>query len=110
EKVYNINTDKNIPYEDIEVMITYGLEKDWKLLDQLINLKWIQFFKTGVEQVPIDILRKRNIQLTNVRNIYGEPMSEYTMSLVLFQVREIERFINNKKLKSYDRSQLVDEA
>src|SRR5699024_3927645 len=41
---------------------------------------------------------------------YGTPMSEYVMSLILYEIRDIERFIRNKKLKRYDREELVDEV
>jgi len=38
--------------------------------------------------------------LTNVRDIYGTPMSEYAMSLILYEVRELGRFVENKKRKA----------
>lgn len=110
-KVYHLRGKEEIPYENIEIMITYGISEDWELinLDKLVNLKWIQVFQTGIEQVPVEEIEKRNILLTNVRGIYGAPMSEYVMSLILYQIREIERFIQNKKIKKYDRTKLVDE-
>lgn len=110
--VYLLRGNEEIPYEDIEIMITYGIDEDWGLidLDKLPNLKWIQVFQTGIEQVPIKEIEKRNIKLTNVRGIYGTPMSEYVMSLILYEIRDIERFIQNKKLKRYDRKELVDEV
>src|SRR5699024_3328701 len=110
DKVYNLNFDENIPFNEIDIMITYGTEEDWELLDKLSDLKWIQVFQTGIEAAPLEKIKKRNILLTNVRDIYGAPMSEYAMSLILYQVREIGRFVENKKRKVYDRDQLVDEA
>ena len=112
KEVYLLRGNREIPFEEIEIIVTYGLQEDWELIDfdKLTNLKWIQVFQTGIEQVPIKEIEKRNIRLTNVRNIYGKPMSEYVMSLVLYEIREIERFIQNKKLKRYDRKELVDEA
>lgn len=111
-EVYLLRGNKEIPYEDIEIMITYGLDEDWELIDfnKLTKLKWVQVFQTGIEQVPINEIEKRNIRLTNVRGIYGTPMSEYVMSLILYEIREIERFNQNKKLKKYDRTKLVDEV
>src|SRR5699024_3600128 len=105
--VYLLRGNEEIPYEDIEIMITYGIDEDWSLidLDKLPNLKWIQVFQTGIEQVPIKEIEKRNIKLTNVRGIYGTPMSEYVMSLILYDIRDIERYNQNKKLKRYDRKE-----
>lgn len=110
EKVYNLNFDESIPFEKIDIMITYGSETDWELLNKLPNLKWIQVFQTGIEGAPLETIEQRNILLTNVRDIYGAPMSEYAMSLILYQVREIGRFIENKQRKAYDKNPLVDEA
>jgi len=108
--VYNLNNDKDIPFNKIDIMITYGSKKDWELLEKLPNLKWIQVFQTGIESAPLKIIESKDITLTNVRDIYGAPMSEYAMSLILYQVREIGRFVKNKKYKIYDRTKLVDEA
>jgi phosphoglycerate dehydrogenase-like enzyme len=108
-KAYLMYLDDNIPYDEIEIMISYGLKEDWATLDEMPNLKWIQIFQTGIEHVPLDRINERNIALTNVRNIYGTPISEYVMSLILYETREINRFIENKKVKRYDREKLVDE-
>src|SRR5699024_2450403 len=85
--------------------------KDWELINfnEMPNLEWIQIFQTGIEKVPMDEIEKRGIKLTNVRNIYGKPMSEYVMSLILYDIREIDRFIKNKKQKKYYRERCVDE-
>lgn len=79
-------------------------------MNKLPNLKWIQVFQTGIEQVPIKEIEKRNIKLTNVRGIYNVPMAEYVMSLILYEIRDINRFIQYQKLKRYDREELVDEV
>lgn len=107
---YFSNQHPNIPYEEIEIMITYGLQDDWCVLDQLPNLKWIQIFQTGIEFAPLEKIEQRLIQLTNVRDIYGTAISEYVMSIVLYETKEIERFIQNQKLKKYDRTLLADEV
>ncbi|MGM8364517.1 NAD(P)-dependent oxidoreductase [Virgibacillus sp. W0181] len=112
KEVHLLRGEKDILYEAIEIMITYGIDEDWELIDfdKLPNLKWIQVFQTGIEQVPIQEIEERNIRLTNVRNIYGSPMSEYVMSIILYELRDLARFIQNKKNKKYDRTKLVDEA
>lgn len=54
--------------------------------------------------------KKRNIRFTNVRNIYGKQKSEYVISLMLYDTRDIGRFIRNTELKNYDRDSLVDKV
>ena len=102
--------DDQIPYDEIEMMITYGLKEDWIHLNEMTNLKWIQVFQTGIEHVPLEAIKSRGIPMTNVRNIYGEPISEYVMSIILYEIKHLERFIENKRMKKYDRSILTDEA
>ncbi|RST77427.1 D-2-hydroxyacid dehydrogenase [Siminovitchia acidinfaciens] len=106
----NLEND-NVPLDEVEILITYGLENiNSDLLDRMPALKWIQVFQTGVEHIPLDEISKRGILLTNVRGIYNSPMSEYVMSLVLYVTRDIERFIRNQKQRKYDRTELVEEV
>src|SRR5690625_1595145 len=90
-------------------MITYGFDIQPIFLDKMPQLRWIQVFQTGIEHIPLQEVQLRNITFTNVKGIYGTPLSEYVMSIVLFETREIERFIDNKKRKIYDRNKLVGE-
>lgn len=112
KKVFLLQDYDTIPYEEIEIMISYGLKENWKALDldRMKNLKWVQIFQTGIEQVPLKEIERRGIKLTNVKDIYGQPMSEYALSLILYELKDIERFIENKKRKKYDRKELLDEA
>lgn len=100
----------SVPLEKVEILITYGGGINSDLLDRMSTLKWIQVFQTGVEHIPLEEVHKRGITLTNVKGIYGTPMSEYVMSLVLYITRQIPRFIRNQKLHKYDRKELVGEA
>lgn len=99
-----------LPLEDVEILITYGFGINRGLLDRMPALKWIQVFQTGVEHIPLNEVHKRGIVLTNVKGIYGKPMSEYVMSIVLYITRDIPRFVRNQKLHKYDRRELVDEV
>lgn len=100
----------DIPLEQIEVLITYGFDINNELLNRLSSLRWVQVFQTGVEHIPMKELEKRNIILTNVRGIYGIPISEYVMSFILYFVRDMGRFMENQKLQIYHRDLLPDEA
>src|SRR5690625_323097 len=99
-----------IPLDKVEILITYGLELDEDMLEQMPSLKWIQVFQTGVEHIPLEAIHKRDISLTNVKGIFGIPMSEYVMSIVLYITRNIPKFVQNQKLHKYDRTELVEEV
>lgn len=102
---------QDAPLDKIEILITYGLENiNADLLDRMPALKWIQVFQTGVEHIPLSEVHDRGILLTNVKGLYGKPMSEYVMSIVLYITRDIPRFVRNQKLHRYEREELVDEV
>lgn len=96
--------------KQVEILITYGFDVTKENLDLMPSLKWVQVFQTGVEHVPIEELEKRGILLTNVKGIYGTPMSEYVMSMILYYTREMGRFVREKQQHIWNRKELVDEA
>lgn len=100
----------HIPLERIEILITYGFDLTESTLNKLPSLKWVQVFQTGVEHINLEKLEDRDILLTNVRGIYGNPISEYVMSFILYFMRDMERFIENQRLQIYNRDVLPDEA
>ncbi|WP_157827519.1 D-2-hydroxyacid dehydrogenase [Niallia nealsonii] len=100
----------HIPLEKIEILITYGFDLDECTLNKLPSLKWVQVFQTGVEHIQLNELENRDILLTNVRGIYGNSISEYVMSFILYFMRDMERFIENQRLQIYNRSILPDEV
>lgn len=63
---------------DSEVLVCYN---PFKKLDisNLEKLKWIQLSSVGVDQVPLHILKEKNIILTNNRGGYGIPIGEWVV-------------------------------
>jgi len=100
----------SLPLDKVEIILTYGFDITKELLDKLPSLKWIQVFQTGVEHLPLQELDNRNITLTNVSGIYGNAISEYVMSIILYYIKELPRFIENKKSHTWDRTILPEEA
>ena len=89
--------NSTIPLDKVEVLITYGSDVTKETLNCMPSLKWIQVFQTGIEHMPLKELDHRGIMLTNVKGIYGIPISEYVMSVILYFTRDISRFIDNKR-------------
>src|SRR5690554_2798968 len=72
-----INEDNDFPKEDIEIL--YGWNK--KLCSPLLemsnsNLRWIQVQSAGVDYMNIELLKKKNILLSNGSGIHAIPISE----------------------------------
>jgi len=94
----------------VEVLVSYGYDITSEMLVDYPSLKWVQIFQTGLHHLPLQELKKRNIVLTNVRGIYGIPISEYVLSFILYFVRDFERYRVNKINRIYERGNLPDEA
>jgi phosphoglycerate dehydrogenase-like enzyme len=108
-----LETDLNnpsLPLENVEILITYGFNVTKENLDRMPSLKWIQVFQSGVEHIPLQDVNDRGIMITNVKGIHRIPMAEYVMSVVLYYMRDIERFNRDQKEHMWNRDELVDEA
>lgn len=102
--------NSRLSLEETEIWITYGFDVTPENLDRMPSVKWIQIFQSGVDHIPFGELKKRNIQLTNVKGIHGVPMSEYVMSMVLYVTRDMARFVRDQKQHVWNRNDLVDEV
>ncbi|KAE9634485.1 D-2-hydroxyacid dehydrogenase [Defluviitalea raffinosedens] len=69
--------------EDAEVFVTFGFDTTAYLIEKMKNLKWIQSMSTGIDMLPFEKLKERNILLTNVTGIHGIPIAEYVMAVIL---------------------------
>lgn len=92
--------------KDVEILVCYS---PFKTLDisKFNKLKWIQLSSIGIDQVPLDILREKNILLSNNRGGYSIPMGEwivmnilelYKKSRVLFQQQQKKLWRLNKDI------------
>jgi phosphoglycerate dehydrogenase-like enzyme len=97
-------------WEQVEILISYGHQVNADFLDKCPNLKWIQAFQSGVERFPLEELRIRNIILTNILGVHAIPMSEYTISMILYFARDFPKYIENQRKHLWDRKELVGEA
>ncbi|SFE58928.1 Phosphoglycerate dehydrogenase [Alteribacillus iranensis] len=98
--------------EKIEIIISYGnyddrlLEKDVKSLP---NLRWIQIISSGVDQLPLEYLKRSNILVTTVKGIHRIPISEYVMAMILYFSKKIPEFYERKQQKHWDASIMLHE-
>lgn len=51
-------------------------------IDDFKNLKYIQLTSAGLDRVPLNRIKERNITLKNARGVYSLPMAEWTIGKV----------------------------
>lgn len=61
------------------------------------KLKFIQLTSAGLDRVPLDEIRKRDIRLFNARGVYSVPMAEFALAGVLNLYKHLNTFYENQK-------------
>lgn len=86
--------------EDIEILVCYNPFENLDI-SKLPNLKWIQLSSIGVDQAPIDYIRKKGIVLTNNKGGYSIPMGEWIILKILEIYKESKYFYIKQKEKKW---------
>lgn len=84
--------------KDVEVLVCYN---PFKTLDisKFPNLKWIQLTSVGIDQVPINILKEKNIILTNNKSGYSIPIGEWIVLKLLEMYKNSKAFYQKQSEK-----------
>lgn len=87
-----------------EAEIIAGWKKELKdVVEQNTSqLKWLQTWSAGVNNLPLDKLQSRNIQLTSANGVHANPISETIFALMLGLTRKIHTYVRNQQTKTWD--------
>lgn len=69
------------------------------------NLKWVQLVSTGVDAVPLQVLKRAGVILTNCKGAYSIPIAEWVITKILELYKGSKKFYelqNNKKWEKYE--------
>lgn len=80
-----------------EVIVTYGSDLTTPLIKAAAKLEWIMVLSAGIDQMPLDMIKQRNILVTNARGIHKVPMAEYAISMLLQVYRQEKTIIKNEE-------------
>ena len=69
-------------------MIGYDSGVDKNFINACPNLKWISWYATGVNNLPLEVIKERNIILTNTRGIQAKQVSEFVYPSYLMTIRK----------------------
>lgn len=96
------NAKKYLP--QAEIIVTFGEDLSEKEIEQANQLKWIMIISAGMDKMPLDVIKKRNILVTNARGIHKIPMAEYVISMLLQVYRQEKVLISNEQNHVWDKS------
>jgi phosphoglycerate dehydrogenase-like enzyme len=91
-------TDINHSY-DADVIVSMGNILEPQSLEQYKNLKWIALISAGYDHVDLEYLKKRNIMLTNVKDVFSIQIAEDVVSKIMFFNRNLGFHYDRQKEK-----------
>ncbi len=105
----NIEAIPNNIDQEIEVLVTFGNDLTAENLNRFPKLRWIQMLSVGLEDLPFEAIKEREIHVTYVRGIHAIPMSEFVIGGMLHFEKHFHRYIQLQRKQIWDRDHLVGE-
>ncbi|MFW5889660.1 MAG: NAD(P)-dependent oxidoreductase, partial [Bacillota bacterium] len=84
-----------------EIEIFFGLNSilTKAKVEEFKNLKWVQLYMAGYDNVDIKGFKEKGILISNARDIFSITIAEDVISKILYFNRDIKKFVENKKNK-----------
>ncbi|MBP2078679.1 D-2-hydroxyacid dehydrogenase [Oceanobacillus polygoni] len=95
--------------DEAEVLVTYGSDVNEEVIQHASKLKWIMVLSAGVDELPFELMKEKEIILTNARGIHKIQMAEYAISMLLQVYRQEKILIQNEQAHHWDKSVKVKE-
>lgn len=84
-----------VAYEEVEGVICNGLFLHHPI-EKFTKLRYIQLISAGLDKVPVDYIRERDIALHNAKGVYSIPMAEFAVAGVLQIYKQMAFFRKNQ--------------
>lgn len=78
-------------------------------LEDLPNLRYIQAISAGLDRLPVDDIRRKNIALYNAAATYATPMAEWAVSKVLEIYKHSHYFFRNQQRRLWEKRRDIRE-
>ena len=86
-----------------EILLTFGPMMKDEVLHNAPRLRWVQALGTGVDGVLDQPSLGKDVVITNIRGIHGEPVSEAAIMAMLALSRDLPRSIRCQDQRSWTR-------
>lgn len=80
-----------------EIIIGWGKGIRENVLRQGSPLRWVQAWSAGVEKLPLEALKEREILLTNASGVHAQPITAVILSFMLMFTRNMHTNIRNQQ-------------
>ena len=87
---------------DVDIIFGYDGNISQSFIEQCPQLKWIAWYSTGVNTLPLEYIEENNILLTNGRGIHAKQMAEFIIGFILDDYKMMRTSYDNQKNRKYD--------
>ncbi|MCS4487273.1 phosphoglycerate dehydrogenase [Staphylococcus americanisciuri] len=97
----------------MDVLISFHHAVDEAFIDASPNLKWIAWYATGVNSLPLDKLEQREIKLTNGKGVHAQQLSEWLFAYILDDYKQLKSVYQEQQDKIFNGKRItksLDEA
>ncbi len=91
--------------QEVNVIIANDSALQRDFLDRCINLKWVHVPHVGIERIPLEYFKERNIIVTNARGAGGVPISEHIIFTMLMIARKGRCVLENQIAHKWEKPQ-----
>jgi len=92
--------------QDSEIIAGWRKNNKNDLLASNQKLKWIQTWSAGINYLPLDLLEKKSITLTNATGIHAYPISETIFAMLLAFTRKLPTYLEQQQKKVWHHANL----
>lgn len=89
-------------YDWVEGVVCNGLFL-FHPIEHFKNLKYIQLTSAGYDRVPMEYIKKHNIEIHNAAGVYSVPMAEFAICGVLELYKQSRFFYQNQKENKWEK-------
>ncbi|MCU5746244.1 phosphoglycerate dehydrogenase [Staphylococcus sp. SQ8-PEA] len=87
---------------NVDILIGYDGKLDAEFLKKCPRLRWIAWYATGVNNLPLDYIQRNNIKLTNAKGVHAKQMSEFILAFILDDYKKMKQSFINQQKHIYD--------
>ncbi len=95
-------------FENIDAVICNALFL-YHDIAQFKRLKYIQLTSAGLDRVPLDEIKARNILLFNAKGVYSIPMAEFALAAVLSLYKHLNLFYDKQRRHIWEKDRRISE-
>lgn len=92
--------------KDAEVILHWKKAIEQTVLEQNNDLKWVQTWSAGVNNLPLEQLSERNVSITSANGVHAYPISETIFALMLGLTRKIHTYVRQQQQKQWEHADL----